>query len=219
MVSVFKKIASYLFDLTLEKRKSDLSGELTVSIHKGQYKLSTQDAIYSFGNEYTSFSTVFKALHIEKRTTEKVLILGFGLGSIVDLLRNNTSIKNITALDADKVVIELAKKYLNPALQEKVEFRCTDALYFTQNCIDAFDLVVFDVFIEDKTPVQFMQQEFLFLLKNLVKHNGLLLYSKMEDSLHSKIENYQFSKSFSSIFADAYTITTEGNRVYVWNNK
>ena len=217
-ISVYRKIFSYIFDVPLERRTSPLSGELTVSIHKGQYKLSTQEAIYSFGNRYSSFSTAFKALDTNNKPIESVLVLGFGLGSVVDLLKKNTTIQSIIALDVDPVVIDLAKKYLNSATHQKIEFLCADATEFMQQRKEKFDLVIFDVFVGDKTPLQFMQQACLVQLKSLVKSKGMLLYSKLEDSQHQKMENNQFSSKFSEVYSDAFSIATEGNRIFVWMN-
>ena len=78
--------------------------------------------------------------------------------------------------------------------------------------------MLFDVFIEDETPMQFMQPIFLSSLKNLVNEQGLLLYSKIDDSTKSRIENAQFEKNFSSVFPNSFSINTDGNKVFTWLN-
>ena len=104
MISL-KKILSYIFDFPIEKRQSRFSGEVIVSFHKGQYKLSTANAIYSFGKNYTSFDIAFKTLDIQNINIENVLVLGFGLGSVVDLLEYHPAIKNITESDIDEMIV------------------------------------------------------------------------------------------------------------------
>ena len=219
MPLTIKHILSYLFDISIEKKQSDFSGEVEVSLDKGQYKLATKNAIYSFGKNYTSFEVAFKQIDILNIKIESVLVLGFGLGSVVDLLENHETINQITAIDADKVIIDLAKKYLQSNLKNKVQYVCDDAERFVQtHQHKKYDLVLFDVFIEDETPMQFMQPIFLSSLKNLVNKQGLLLYSKIDDSTKSRIENAQFEKNFSAVFKDSFSINTDGNKVFTWLN-
>ena len=99
-------------------------------------------------------------MDIQHKKIESVLVLGFGLGSVVDLLENHPTIKKITAVDADEVIIELAKKYLQSGLKNKVEYISEDAEKYIFQPKQKFDLILFDVFIDDKTPVQFMQKDF-----------------------------------------------------------
>lgn len=215
MPSKLKHIFSYLFDISIEKKQSDFSGEVVVSLDKGQYKLSTQNAIYSFGTNYTSFAIAFEKTDIYSKKINNVLVLGFGLGSVVDLLQKNQSIKTIDAVDADQIIIDLAKKYLQSNLKNKVNYSCEDAEKFIQkNQQKKYDLILFDVFIDEETPMQFMQQKFLFSLKNLLSKNGMLLFSKIDTTNKYKIENAQFEKNFCAVFPNSFSIDTDGNKVF-----
>jgi spermidine synthase len=220
VATTFKKILSYIVDFSIEKSQSNFSGEVEVSLSNGQYKLSTQNAIYSFGKNYTSFKKAFDAIDVLNQKIETVLVLGFGLGSVVDLLENHPTIRKIIAVDADQIIIDLAKKYVQSTFKNNVSYICDDAENFIQNHLNQkYDLILFDVFIEDETPIQFMRSEFLFTLKNFVNKNGILLFSKIDDSHKSKIENAQFNTTFSAVFKDCFTIDTNGNKVFTWINK
>jgi spermidine synthase len=217
-VTNLKKIFSYLFEIPIEKKQSRYSGEVLVSLSDGQYKLSTKNAVYSFGKKYTSFDVAFKAIDIQQKKTETVLVLGFGLGSVVDLLENHTAIKEITAVDADDIIISLAKKYLQSILKNKTNYICTDAAKFISESRQTYDLVLFDVFIDNETPLLFMQKEFSSALKNCVSKNGILLFSKIEDSNKSRIENIHFESVFTGVFSESFSINTDGNKVFCWIN-
>lgn len=219
MLFTLKKIASHFIDIPVEKRESRYSGQVEVALSQGQYKLSTSNAIYSFGKKYTSFGTAFKAIDIPAIPVKKVLVLGLGLGSVIDLLENHPTIERIVAIDADDIIIELAAKYLQSGLKSKVEFVCDDAEAFVKKNLEEFDLVLFDVFIEDLTPIQFMQPDFFKVLKQSIRKDGLLIFSKIEDSFRSKIENAQFEQKFTLVFPEAFSIDADGNRLFVWVNK
>jgi spermidine synthase len=218
-VPFFRKLLSYLFDIAVEKRKSKFSGSVTVSMHYGQYKLSTKNAVYSYGKNYTSFSTAFGALSIPNDAIKTVLVLGFGLGSVVDLLHGHASIKKITAVDADETIIGLAKKYLHSPLCKKIEYFCEDALQYLQTAEASYDLIAFDIFIDDKTPQQFLDAAVLQQLKNRLNANGTLLYSKIDVSRADQAENEIFEMRFSKIFPGSFSIDTDGNKVFAWINK
>jgi spermidine synthase len=202
----------------VEKRQSQFSGEVAVSFHQGQYKLSSANAVYSFGTNYTSFSIPFNALEVSSMSLPRVLVLGMGLGSVVDLLGKNNSIQRITAVDADSVILELAKKYLKPARSANLEFVCADAADFLDDNREKFEMILVDLFVDDKTPVGFMQEPFLLNLKNTLAPNGLLLFSKLNTSRADMVENAQFEKAFTQVFPEAFSILADGNKVFCYRN-
>jgi hypothetical protein len=64
-----------------------------------------------------------------------------------------------------------------------------------------------------------MQIEFLNTLKQSIQINGILLFSKIDDSMRSKIENAQFEQKFSVAFPESFSIDANGNKIFVWINK
>ena len=108
-----KYYLSFFFEIVLQKVESQQSGTLTISLHKGELKLSTEKVIYSFGKNYSSFKYAFKKIKIEKFRVKNVLILGAGLGSIIQLLETNTGVENIIAVDNDEII--------KPITQEKID--------------------------------------------------------------------------------------------------
>jgi predicted membrane-bound spermidine synthase len=212
------KLASYVFEIPVEKRQSQYSGKVAVSFHQGQYKLSSANAVYSFGTYYTSFSIPFNALEVLSMNLPRVLVLGMGLGSVVNLLEKNKSIHLITAVDADAVILELAEKYLLSTLSAKVEFVCADAAAFLEDNRSPFELILVDLFVDDKTPVAFLQESFLLNLKKSLAANGLLFFSKLNTNRADTVENAQFEKIFSRVFPEAFTILADGNKVFCFRN-
>lgn len=214
-IPVHLKLLSYLFEVPLEKRKSEISGTLEVSIHRGEYKLSSQNAIYSFGKHYTSFKIAFETLSIQELPFKKVLILGAGLGSIAQLLGNHPHISSVTAVDIDPVIIDLAKKYWPKTKQVQYLFVTADAFDFVEQSKENFDLILSDIFIDDQTPEHVATGKFLHHLKHLLTKDGCLIYSKLDLSKLQNNENRSFGKTFQSVFKKGFTLQAEYNRMFV----
>ena len=214
---VWKKALSYFWEFNLEKINSEFSGELQVTYHKNNLKLITENAIYSFGNHYTSFKEAFQYIQIKDQKVESVLVLGLGLGSVIQQLEAHQTIKNITTVEIDKDIIYLCKKYLNT--KYNIEYINNDALKFVNENKKKYDLIIVDLYIDDVTPSNFLTKYFLEQLHNLVSIKGMLLFSKLEISIQNKVENDNFSKLFLSIFPQSFSINTNGNKIFIYQDK
>ncbi len=212
------KVLSYFYDIPIEKIHSDYSGTLEVSLHRGEWKLSTFNAIYSFGKYYTSYKGAFNQLDIQQFPAKNILLLGVGLGSIVRLLQHHPTIQEITAVDIDPVIIGLAKKYW-PDSQSK--FR---SIFFAQDAIqwlkdfssqNKFDLILSDVFIDDSTPESMLTQQYLQLLKERLSTRGILIYSKLQYTEAHKAANLSFDKTFVQVFPSGFTLQAQYNKMYI----
>ena len=106
MIPAWKKWLSYLFELHVESASSDYNPHMYVSIYKGRYQLSTDNAIYSFGDLYTNFSNTFDLYNWSDYASKEVLLLGLGLGSIPLMLEQKYQKKcHYTAVDIDEEVV------------------------------------------------------------------------------------------------------------------
>ena len=209
-------VLSYFFEIPVEKRESEYSGLLELTLHKGEWKLSTTNAIYSFGSHYSSFRTAFKRLHIEKLPVRNVLLFGVGIGSIAELLKKHPTIENLTAVDIDRDMIEWAKE-LWPEVKFKTEFIVSDALDWLLKSSDneLFDLILIDIFIDDLTPEQFTTNQFLSLVKQKMNESSMLIYSKINATQEHKNANQIFEKNFAEIFPTAFSFNAQYNKIYV----
>ncbi|MCO5232644.1 MAG: methyltransferase domain-containing protein [Chitinophagales bacterium] len=212
------KFLSYFYDIPIEKRHSEYSGTLEVSLNRGEWKLATYNAIYSYGKHYTSYEKVFKQLDILLFPAKNILILGTGIGSVVRLLENHPTIKEITAIDIDEEIIELAKKYWpDSSYKAKTKFITQDALQWLEQCpaTEKYDLVISDIFIDDQTPTNMLSSNYLKLLKKVLSQNGILIYSKLHYSDKNKEDNLLFEKTFHQIFPLGYSVVAKYNKMYI----
>lgn len=217
-VSRIQKLLSYFYEIPIEKTHSKYSGDLEVSLHRGEWKLSTTHAIYSFGKHYTSYRIAFDKLHIKDFDIKNILILGVGLGSVVRLLDQQKSIQSIVAVDIDPVVIELAQKYW-PKISKKIKtsFHTADAINWLKKNQNAhkFDLIISDIFIDIETPENFTNKEYLSLLSPILNQNGILIYSRLNYKDYNKEGNEKFEKTFFDVFPASFIIPAQYNKMYI----
>jgi len=209
----WKKIISYLTEFHIESAPSDINPHLYVSLNRGRYQLCTANAIYSYEDLYDNYSEAFKKIEIDKRKVEKVLILGFGLGSIPFMLEKKFHKKyNYTAIEIDESVIYLATKYALPEIESSIQMICADAFGFVMQCQEQFDLICMDVFLDDVVPEEFEAEDFLNHLKGLIAKDGLLLFNRLANTSEDlKATQTFFKEKFQPIFPNGRYLEVRGN--------
>lgn len=173
-----KILLSYLIEYPMETIRSQDGLLLTVCLRNGRLQLYSDHAIYSWDDLYTQFRDVFNILRLEIKQKKEVLILGLGLGSIPYLLEKKLGIDAYyTAVEVDENIIYLAEKYTLSFLKSGFSTICADALTFPQYTEEKFDLICFDVFIDNETPAAFFSADYFEALKDCLEPNGLLLFN------------------------------------------
>jgi predicted membrane-bound spermidine synthase len=213
----WRKKLSYLFEHHVETTSSEYHEALHVSYSRGRYQLSTENAIYSFGDLYTNYFRAFEEIDLDKRKVEKVLILGFGLGSIPMMLEQHFDKKyQYTAVEIDEEILYLAHKYVTHELTSAIETICTDAAFFVQQCNEVFDIICVDLFLDDIIPDTFQKQDFLQNVKNLIAPEGILLYNRLALTNEDKAKNKAFMKNeFLPVFPEGRYLDVDGNWMFV----
>jgi spermidine synthase len=215
-IPFYKRLLSYVVEIPVEERYSDLSGSLELSIHQGEWKLSSPNAVYSFGLHYTSYRIAFDRLGIFNFPAKRVLILGAGIGSIARLLSGHSNIKQMVVVDIDPVVLQFAKEYWPYEKDVQVDFHADDAAQFAaQTTPGTFDLILSDVFVDDETPEQLVTSAYLQNLDKLLRPDGMLLFSKLDYKPSDRTANQAFSSVFQSIFPQGFTLKAAHNLMFV----
>lgn len=217
-IPLWKKCLSYITDVYIDYRESEYNPELHVVLSKGQYQLTTSDAIYSHGDLYHNFTTLLTSkLDLSKMKGKKVLVLGLGLGSIPIILDNICEgCWQITAVEIDEEICELASIYAYPQISSEIDTITTDASIYVQLCQEQFDMICVDLFIGDQTPEVFRSTDFLHRLDELLTDDGLVIYNTLaftkEDKKQSKA---YFNGTFAQVFSDAQCLYTHKNNMLI----
>lgn len=217
---LWKRLLSYFIELHIESTSSEYNPHLYVSLNQGRYQLCTENAIYSFDDLYDNYSDAFRMIKLDELPIQKVLILGFGLGSI-PLILEKTFKKNYhyTGIEIDEEVIYLASKYTLPKLSSPTQLICADAELWMNQCQEQFDLITVDLFLDDVIPVVFEQIKFLEGLKKILSPKGILLYNRLAYTPNDVEKARAFyNEKFASVFNSGQYLEVKGNWILI-NNK
>jgi spermidine synthase len=168
------------------KIKSKYSGTLEINYVAGQKVLDSKNTSYSYGNLQRVWELTLDQISL--RGVERILILGMGGGSSIELLRKKFKYKGkIVAVEIDPVIIEIAKTEFNIKSDSDLKIECMDAVDYVNKKTRKFDLILVDVFIDDKIPGKLLTREFWKKLAGKTSLGGKILFNAYADL--AKIKN------------------------------
>lgn len=174
-----RKIVSFFFPLT-RKIKSEYNGYLELTTFNGRTLLNTENTNYSYGTLQRVLK--FGLLNTDISKTRNILVLGLGGGCVLKTLRNDFNYANrITAVDIDPVIIEIAKKEFGISEDDKTKIICDDAFDYVMNDNSMFDLIIIDLFIDNKIPDKFLLLEFWRGIINKLSLGGTIIFNTLCD--------------------------------------
>lgn len=206
---------SYLVEIPIETRNSDHSPRLKVTLKNGRYALGTHKVYYSHEDRYTSFVKAFEHIKPKQAELGRVLVLGYGLGSIPHILHKHHNIHtHFTAVEIDPVVVGMAQRYGNLPEGSQVHWINADALSYISYTKEMYNLICIDLFIDEHVPQPFLRDEFLRDTLTLLKPGGQVLFSHMVSTPADKeaVKAY-FDNTFNTYLTNTSIIDTGGNWV------
>jgi len=202
--SKIKYLSSFVADRLLEERHSSISGKLQVYLSQGKIKLCTKNATYSYDKYYTVLKKGFTILNIGSYQFKKVLILGFGFGSALTLLKRVYGLHfDCTAIEIDDVIIDLGKKYIDAKILKDTTIINADAndwIMQHNQLGPTFDLIVIDLFIDNITESKFFETAFIKNNKGLLNKKSLLLFNTLSSNKNKKQLKQYFNNQFYPLF-------------------
>ena len=194
---------SYLWDIQVDYRHSEINDDLIVFLSKGRYQLCSANAIYSYEDKYANFSNLFKDhLDLSLWDGSDVLLLGLGLGSIpvtLDQLKDKRW--SFVAVEIDPAVCELAAIYGYPKIQSPIQTVVGDAVSFVTNHEGRYDMICIDLFIDDVMPSTSKSIEFLTDVNKLLSENGIVIANTLAFSDDHKAQSTSF---YEDVFLEAF---------------
>jgi spermidine synthase len=193
------RMLSFIWPIPVEHSGQGSEEPLELVLYNGTLHLNTKLANYSFGNLQQAFRSLFNNTQapIDWSTVNNVLILGFGMGSVADLL-DERGVKNITGVEINSQILDWRKHYCSYQPKEWTVL-AMDANEYVKNSIGKFDLIIIDLYINLEVPSIFESEVFLQNCHNLLQYNGMLIFNKVVNSPRQKTE---FANLLSTVSLD-----------------
>ncbi len=208
------RLQSHWKDILLQKIPPPPEPPLELFLRKGRLMLASPGAIYSMEEDYGSYVGAFRQLDQHFRPS-RVLVLGFGLGSIPLILERLHGFKpEITGLECDSRIAALARHYLPADLLARTTLIVRDALDWVQQAEPYFDLIAVDLYVDTEVPAGCANPGFLRHLRRLTAPGGYLFLSRLNQE--SDEARQTFEQAFKKEFPDARQIKVGGNTIYFW---
>ncbi len=190
----------------VEKCHSDYN-QLEVLRQNRRLLLNAPHVNYSFGSLHEIFRETFQRKPPHIRQNDKILLLGFGAGSVAHILRKEQKIANpVTGIEIDPEVIRLARKYFELDRLKDVRIILSDAADFLSHDTTSYGLIVVDLFLDHRIPEKFQTGEFLQQLHRHLIPKGTVFYNFLLFDFTAKQQFDTLEKLFASTFRRAETM-------------
>lgn len=211
-LSFLQKIVSLFYPLKIKKSSGKENPVLELFYYQGQWQLATQDAIYSDGNRYRPITLAFDKLSQQLPAVKNVLMLGAGLGSVLNILDKRKLHPFVTLVEIDAQIIAWAKELLPQHWTKQTQFICGDAALLMKHNTTAFDMVIVDIFNSRTVPDFVVEEAFLNYCKNAVNENGVFILNYI---IHEKKHWETALQNIKSQFPNVSVYELGVNRIVI----
>jgi len=210
-----RKFLSYLYPVT-RKINTQHNGVVEITWYNGKKMLNSAHANYS----YDSLQRIMKfgLTKINLKNVNSVLLLGMGGGSVIQTLREDFNFNNkITAVEFDKTIIDIAATEFGIDSGENLEIVQADALKFIENPTGNYDLIIVDLFIDDKVPENFYSLKFWQALSNKLNQKGCFIFNAALSAKVNASVIHFFNSYDDSITIDFFENVNGTNTIIIGN--
>jgi spermidine synthase len=174
------RLISYYFPIS-KKIPSVHSGLLELKFVDGKMLLDSPYSSHSYGTLQKVLE--FALRHIELSNIQTVLLLGLGGGSVIKSLRGRFRYKGkIEAVEIDPLMISIAGKEFGIVTDKRTQIECCEASTYVSGETKTFDLIIVDLFIDNRVSEEILSDEFWCALKDRVSSNGYIIFNSMHES-------------------------------------
>lgn len=166
--------------MMIRKIRSKYSGVLEITYDRGQKVLDSRNTSYSYGNLQRVWDKVLQRIRL--KDVNRTLILGMGAGSSIQLLRKKYNYdRKIVAVELDPVIVEIARDEFGIRPDNNLRIETTDAAEYVRRKTRKFDLILIDLFIDNKVPEILLQRPFWENTSRKTAPGGIILFNAFLD--------------------------------------
>jgi spermidine synthase len=216
------KISDFLAGIkVLEEVDSVENGKITVvkSLAFGTY-FQVGGLTQSGGIIKNIWRHSLRKVHKTKDKVQRVLVLGLGGGSIIEVINKYWPEATITAIDIDPVIVKLGMKYLG--LNDKsIKIHIEDAEKFltTHNSQPTtyYDLILVDLYRGDEYPKKFETKDYIQLVGTVLASRGIAVFNRLYYG-EKRPQSVKFGNLLEKVFYKVDVVYPEANIMFICRN-
>ena len=144
---------------------------------------------------------------------DSILEIGFGGGTIASYLHSYLPDTQITSVELDPAVVELAKKYFGVKDDDHFKQIVKDGRMFLSDSKDHYDIILIDAYRGPFVPFHLLTQQFYQLLKDHLTDGGVvaqnvepttMLFDSAVKTIHSIFPQIEFYSAEGNVVTVAY---------------
>lgn len=200
---MLSKLFSYFLPVNIYKKTSTYSKTLEVTWNNGELVLDSKNTNYSYGSLQRILRKGLKYIGFERiRNFENILVLGVAGGSVIKTLVDEIKFKGqITGVEIDAAIIEIANDYFKLDQIPNLEIINADAFEFVLKTKHQYDLIIIDIFQDTTMPNFLFEDFFINRLHSLLNVNGFILFNTMVIVEKDRLRNLDYRKKFSGNYS------------------
>lgn len=200
---MIKRLLSFLLPVKIHQKKSVYSKNLEVTWNNGYLVLDSENTNYSYGSLQRVLKKGLKYIGYDRiRNFQSILVLGVAGGSVIETLKKEIKFEGqITGVEIDPVVVELATKYFGLGKYNNVLIVIDDAFEFVLKSKEKYDLIIIDIFQDTTMPNFLFEDFFINRINFLLKVNGFILFNTMVLNKNDSERNFDYRNKFDSNYS------------------
>lgn len=197
---MLKKLFSYLIPINIYKSKSTVSKSIEVTWTNGELLIDSENTNYSYGSLQRILRIGLRKIGFNTiKSMENILVLGVAGGSVIKTLVDEIKFKGqITGVEIDPAIIEVANSYFQLNEIPNLEIHIQDAFDFILRSKDHYSLIIIDVFQDLQMPNFLFETFFINHTASLLKKNGFILFNTMILNEGDNVRNKNFITNFDN---------------------
>lgn len=173
---------SYIYPQTIARFTSPYNKDIRVVEEHGKNKILVNGSPQSGPYIEMLWRQALGSFKIHKTMRpSSILILGIAGGTVIHLLHSWYSKAAITAVDIDKTMISIGKKYFGLSTIKNLTIRNADAEKFVSLHHKQYDIIIVDMSFGRIIPQFITSKKFLSDIKELVSENGVIVINFLRE--------------------------------------
>jgi len=170
-----------LYPIALKRDTGKDGAVIELVLSQNRVQLATGDVLYSDGDKYLPAIVIFQHLADYLKTTNNVLVLGAGMGSMMQVMDANGCKPHYTLVEIDKLILKWAMECATDASEKHILPVCEDAAAYMERNTVLFDFIFIDIFYGRVVPDFVVKADFLMRCRKALKNGGHLALNYIAD--------------------------------------